>query len=125
MDRAQERADVHAALALAYLDQGRTEAGRIEAQRALKRVPEHRDALHALALANLAQGDADTAHRHFEQAFNAAGSADDFTLHLNYARFLCEHHDRSAGRALLKRAPKRSTEDARRVQRLLDGKCAQ
>ncbi len=120
----RQRADVHAALALAYLNQGQTEAGRVEAQRALALAPEHRDALHTLALTALAQGDAGAARRYFEQVFNATGGADDFTLRLNYARFLCEHQDVSAGRALLEHAPDQSPENALRIQQLLNEHCA-
>src|SRR5260364_6712 len=70
--------------------------------------------------AALAQGDAGAARRHFEQAFNAEGGADDVTLRLNYARFLCEHHEVPAGRALLEYAPRPSPEHAQRIQSLLD-----
>src|SRR5260363_227018 len=79
-NRVRQQADVHAALALAYLNQRQTEAARAEARRALALAPGHRDALHTLALTALAQGDAGAARRHFEQAFNAEGGADDVTF---------------------------------------------
>src|SRR5260364_368161 len=119
-NRVRQQADEHAALALAYLNQRQTEAARAEARRALALAPGHRDALHTLALTALAQGDAGAARRHFEQAFNAEGGADDVTLRLNYARFLCEHHEVPAGRALLEYAPRPSPEHAQRIQSLLD-----
>lgn len=122
--RLRERAEVHTALALAYLDQGQAEAGRVEAQRALELAPAHHDALHVLALIALTQGEVEAARGHFEKAFNTESGADDIALRLNYARFLCEHKHAPAGRALLENTPAQSSENTLRIQRLLSEECS-
>lgn len=105
---ARYRADLHIELALAYLDQGQPAAARREAGYALKLAPAHRDALHVLALADLAAGERSAARLHFQQALEAAGAAGgaaDAALFLNYGNFLCDEGEFDAGRALLSRIP--------------------
>ncbi|UAW64610.1 hypothetical protein KMZ15_02725 [Mycoavidus sp. HKI] len=89
------RADLHAELALAYLDKEQFEVARREAALALQLTADHRDALHALALIERAAGNVQAAGQYFQQALAVKSGKDDPLLRLNYARFLDEQARRT------------------------------
>ncbi|WP_185182356.1 hypothetical protein [Mycoavidus sp. B2-EB] len=89
------RADLHAELALAYLDKEQFEVARREAALALQLMPDHRAALHALALLEHVVGNAPAADQYFQRALVLKGAKDDTSLRLNYARFLDEQARRA------------------------------